>query len=100
MANVKFYQKEKVINGVKYIAQFNGLSTALRANDECYSDSGTNLSSIKFSKYIFENVIVEPKGLTADDFEDIEEYNEVVRFAKDVMYGKFRSKEDKKPDKQ
>ena len=94
MANTKFYQRKKVINGKEYIAQFNGLSAALRAVDECYIDGGNNISAYKLAKYLFENVIVEPRGLTADDFDDIEEYNEVVKFARDVMQGKFRDKNE------
>lgn len=43
---------------------------------------------------MFENIIVEPKGLAPDDFDDIEEYNEVVKFARDVMQGKFRDKNE------
>ena len=48
------------------------------------------------SNYIFEHVIVDPKGLTADDFEDLEEFNKVTQWARDVMYGKFRDAADKK----
>ena len=88
----KFYQRKKVINGVEYTAQFNGLSAALGAIDESYIDGTENMSMVKMSRYIFENVIVEPKGLTADDFEDMETFNEVIRFGREVMQGKFRSK--------
>ena len=87
----KFYTREKEINGKKYVAQFNGLSNAMRAIDESYIDNNSsNVSILKISKYVFENVIVEPKGLTADDFDDMEELQAVVRFGMDVMQGKFR----------
>lgn len=99
MTNNKFYTKEKTIKCTKYIAQFNGLSAALDAVDSSYLDDSSNIGIKKLSKYIFENVIVEPKNLTADDFETIEEFNEVVGFGREVMQGKFRPSEDKKPAK-
>lgn len=91
----KFYQRTKVINGKEYTAQFNGLSAALTAIDESYIDGSENMSMVKLSKYIFENVIVEPSGLTADDFETMEEFNEVMRFGREVMQGKFRNQKNK-----
>ena len=86
----KFYTVEKDIGGIHYVAQFNGISAMFRAVDESYvSEDSKNISVEKLSKYIFENVIVEPKGLTIDDF------NEVIKWAQDVMKGKFRPKEEK-----
>ena len=94
-ANKKFYTATKEINGKKYTAQFNGLSCALRAVDRTYIEGTNNTSVEKMADYIFQNVIVEPKGLTIDDFESMEEFNEVVSFGRDVMQGKFRPEEDK-----
>ena len=88
MAN--FYQVKKEINGTEYTAQFNGLSAALKAVDDSYIDGTNNTSVAKLSKYLFENVIVEPKGLTADDFESMDDFNAVVTFAREVMQGNFR----------
>lgn len=88
----KYYQRRKVINGVEYTAQFNGLSAALSAIDESYIDGTENMSMIKLTKYILENVIVNPSGLTPDDFDTMEELNEVIRFGREVMQGKFRNK--------
>ena len=88
----KFYKAEKEINGKKYVAQFNGLSAAIRAVDQSYIEGSNNTSVEKLSAYIFENVIVEPKGLTIDDFDTIDEFNKVVDFGKEVMYGNFRDK--------
>lgn len=96
----KFYQRKKTINGVEYVAQFNGLSAALSAVDETYIQ-GTETTSMKLlSQYIFENVIVEPRGLTADDFETMEELNEVLRFGREVMQGKFRDRKDAGAEKE
>lgn len=91
MAN-KFYTVEKEINGKKYTAQFNGLSCALKAVDQSYIEGTSNTSVEKLAEYIFANVIVEPKGLDIDDFESMEEFNEVVTFGREVMQGKFRDK--------
>ena len=85
-----FYTVEKEINGVKYTAQFSGMSTALRAIDESYIDGSDNTSLIKLSSYIFEHVIVEPKGLTVDDFDSMQELRDVTDWAQEVMQGKFR----------
>lgn len=99
MSNNKFYQVEKEINGKTYVAQFQGLSTALKGVDSTYINGSSNTSTEKFSQYIFDNIIMEPKGLTIDDFESIEELNEVVAFGREVMQGHFRDEKDKKPDK-
>lgn len=90
----KIYTREKVINGKKYVCQFNGISAALRAVDESYIE-GTNTTSLeKLSQYLFENVVVEPKGLSADSFDSLEEFNAVISFARGVMQGDFRNKEE------
>ena len=93
---VKPYTVEKEINGKKYVAQFNGISAALNAVDSSYID-GTNTTSVsKLAKYLFEHVIVEPKGLAADDFDTMDEFNDVVAFAREVMQGNFREKKEQK----
>lgn len=94
MDNKKFYTVEKEINGKKYTAQFSGISTAIRAIDSSYLDGSGNTSTEKLGQYIMNNIIVEPKGLTADDFETMEDYNAVTTWGRDVMYGKFRNGAD------
>ena len=91
---VKPYTVEKEIGGVKYVAQFNGISAALKAIDGSYIDGSSNTSTEKLSSYLFEHVIVEPKGLTADDFDNMDDFNEVTAFARQVMQGDFRDKKD------
>lgn len=91
----KFYTVEKTINGKTYKAQFNGLSAALKAFDDSYIDGSSNTSLEKLTDYLFENVIVEPKGLTADDFENMDELNKVSQFARDVMQGKIKPETEK-----
>ena len=88
MAN--HYQIEKEIGGKKYVAQFAGISVALKALDASYIDGSSNTSVEKLAKYLFAHVIVEPKNLTIDDFDSLEAFNEVVSFARSVMQGDFR----------
>lgn len=95
MEKKKFYTVTKEINGTNYVAQFNGLSSALKAVDQSYIDGSQNTSVEKLANYIFANVIVEPKGLTIDDFESMEEFNAVVTFGREVMQGNFREEANK-----
>lgn len=85
-----FYTVKKEFNGKEYTAQFNGLSCALKAIDSTYLEDKNVTSMEKMSEYLFKNIIVEPANLTVDDFDDIEEFNEVVKWAREVMQGKFR----------
>ena len=95
MANNKFYTVTKEINGKQYVAQFNGLSYVLKLTDDTYiSDTSSNHRNAKMAERLFEDVIVEPKGLTPDSFDDIDEYNAVTNFALKVAQGKFRDKQD------
>jgi len=79
--------KSKTINGVEYTAQFKGLSAALEAVDDSYIDGTQNTSVEKLSKYLFENIIVKPSNLTIDDFDNMDDFNDVVSFARDAMQG-------------
>ena len=94
----KFYTVEKTIKGNEYKAQFNGLSVALRAVDESYLENSNNTSVEKMAQYLFDNVIVEPKGLTIDDFNSMDELNEVIEFARSVMQGELKPTEKGKKD--
>lgn len=87
---MKFYTVEKEINGVKYKAQFNGISQALKCVDETYIEGTGVTSTEKLAQYIFDHVIVEPK-VTIDDFETVEEMKAVLKFGQEVMNGKFRN---------
>ena len=70
MANTKFYTVEKEINGTKYVAQFSGISAALRAVDQSYIEGTNTTSTEKLAEYLFKYILVEPAGMTIDDFED------------------------------
>lgn len=95
----KFYTAKKTIGSVEYTAQFNGIAAALEAVDNSYVEGTSNTSVAKLSAYILENVIVEPKGLKPDDFDSMEEFQEVIAFGRAVMQGEFRPAEDEKPAK-
>lgn len=84
------YQVEKVINDKKYVAQFAGLSVAIKAVDSSYIDGTSTTSIEKMAEYMFKHVIVEPANLSIDDFDSMEELNEVIAFARSVMQGGFR----------
>ena len=96
MAKNNSYIVTKNINGTDYKAQFAGISVALKATDETHIEGSDVTSVEKMAEYLFEHVIVEPKGLTADDFDNIEEFNQVIKFASSVMKGEFRDKADKR----
>lgn len=89
----KYYVIEKKIGDKTYKAQFSGIGTALEAIDSSYIDGTSNTSTMKLAKYLFDHIIVEPKNLTVDDFDTIEEFNEVVSFAREVMQGNFHDKQ-------
>lgn len=78
---------EKIINGKKYVAQFKGIQFALKAIDNSYVDGTNNTSIEKLSKILLDKIIVEPEKLSIDDFETMEEFNEVIAFARDTMQG-------------
>ena len=122
--SIKDFGKEKIgttvtknIDGKDYTAKFDGLLTALRSVDESYDDEGEGTDIEKLAEYLFEHIIVSPKNLTIDDFETMEhfkkvirfaqetmrgdevwqEYKEILTFAQNVMNGRFRDQKDKKP---
>ena len=47
MDKSKFYTVEKEINGTKYVAQFSGLSVAVRGVDSSYIDGTTTTRTEK-----------------------------------------------------
>ena len=80
-------ETEKTINGKKYVAKFDGLLTALRGVDGSYIDGSSNTSTEKFAKFLFDKIIVKPEKLSVDDFDTMQEFNEVVTFARETMQG-------------
>lgn len=84
---VKGYTVKRVIGGEEYVFQNNGVLAALRATDESYVDGTSNTSLEKLADYIFEHVIVSPKGLTPDSFDSVASYTKVFKVAMGVMNG-------------
>ena len=97
MANKKFYQVEKEINGVKYTAQFSGLSAWLRCTDAAKQDDGSgDPANLRIYEKVLEAGLVEPKGLTVEDFDDMDGLDAVFSFVSNVMKGRFRTQAEKK----
>ena len=80
-------EEKKTINGVEYVAKFDGITSALKAIDGCYIEGTNNTSTEKLAKYLFESVITKPAKLTADDFDGMEDFNAVISFARETMQG-------------
>lgn len=77
----------KKIGDREYTVKFAGMLSALRAIDNSYIDGSSNTSVEKLSKYLFENIVVTPENLSIDDFDSMDEFNEVVSFAREAMQG-------------
>lgn len=91
---INFYTVTKEIDGTEYTFQFNGLSAALKAVDNSYIEGTNNTSVEKLANYLFANVVVSPKGLTIDDFDNMDTFNKVVTVAREVMQGNFREEKN------
>ena len=97
----KFYQVSKEINGVKYTAQFSGLSAWLRCTESAKQDDGTGESTnVKVYETVFDAGLIEPKGLKVDDFDSMEDLDAVFGFVSGVMKGKFRTQAEEKGTKE
>ena len=79
--------KTKKIGDKEYTVQFNGVLAAVRAIDSSYIEGTSNTSTEKLSKYILENFVVTPENLSIDDFDSMDDFNEVVAFAREAMQG-------------
>lgn len=97
----KFYQVTKEIRGVKYTAQFSGLSAWLRCAESAKEDDGTgDPSNVRIYEKVFDAGLVEPKGLKVDDFDSMEDLDAVFGFVSGVMKGKFRAQSEEKRTKE
>lgn len=84
-------QDKTTINGVEYTAQYSGsLRTAMQAHKLCRDDKYPDKQdSEKLADYVLANVIVDPPGLTIEDFDDFDTLNSVVAFGTRVLNGRF-----------
>lgn len=80
-------EKTREINGKVYKAAFKGMAYSLKAIDESYVDGTNNTSMKKLSNLLLSEIITEPANLTPDSFDSIDEFNEVITFAREVMQG-------------
>jgi len=91
----------ETIDGVKYTAQFNGVSAMLKATK--YAEEDTE----KFADFLFDNVIVEPKISDKDEYfgTKAKHMTKVMDFASSVMqadekyFPENAEKKDKEADK-
>nr|DAY45433.1 MAG TPA: hypothetical protein [Caudoviricetes sp.] len=88
---VKSYQVDKEINGVKYVAQFCGISNWLNCVDKSILETGQTSTKL-LAENVLKMGLVEPKDADIDDFETQEELQEVTNFISGVMRGHFREK--------
>ena len=93
----KAYKVTKEINGKEYTAQFVSAATAYDALDASVGENGR--SERKYAEFILENVIVNPKNLTLDDFANFAEVTKVTAFGADVMQGNIKPEEEEKEEK-
>lgn len=82
---------KKVINGVEYTAVWKGKNYTERVLKECLSEDERRYSNSKLSAVVFDDIIINPK-VTADDFDDLQTFYEVLEFGKSVLFGDFESK--------
>lgn len=81
---------KKVINGVEYTAVYKGYNYTTQRLNECLLQDKKRYSNSKLSAVIFGEIITSPK-VTADDFDDIQTFNEVFEFGQSVLFGEFES---------
>ena len=75
-----FTPKTKIFTseaGNEYTFQTVPNSVALRNMDQSSDEKG-NVSNVQLAKTMLENIVVIPSTLTADDFETLQELQEVV----------------------
>lgn len=95
---VKSYQVDKEIKGIKYVAQFSGISNWLNCVDKSTFENGQTSTKL-LAENVLKMGLVDPKDVDIDDFETQEDLQEVTNFVSGVMRGHFREKTDEKPAK-
>ena len=85
--NVNIYKR--VIGETEYVAQFTGMSLKYEMADYAtdFKNGNQYLSAKKMATFLLEHIIVEPR-LTLNDFQDSEELDKVIEFARLVLEGK------------
>ena len=88
---VKSYQVDKEIKGIKYVAQFSGISNWLNCVDKSTFENGQTSTRL-LAENVLKMGFVEQKDMDIDDFETQEDLQEVTNFVSGVMRGHFREK--------
>ena len=85
-------QITKTINGVEYIAQWNGILRSEMLLNKCVVNG--NISVYRLADVVFSQVIISPK-VSVDDFENRDEFYAVLDFGVSVLHGDFDDKKSK-----
>lgn len=84
---------KKTINGIEYVAEWKGVSFSKERIESCRVKNTEMLSKSKLAKVVFNEVITSPK-ISANDFSDFNEFEEVLDFGASVLFGEFDKKSD------
>lgn len=85
---------KKVINGVEYTAVWKGINFSNENIKQCTIKNTNLLSTSKLAKFVFDNIIINPK-VDIDSFDDISEFSAVLDFGKSVLFGTFEDDKSK-----
>lgn len=78
--------QEKEIDGVKYIAQLLPTRAAMTLR-QGWQDSNGNAIAVDMHDAVLKNIIVQPAGLTVDDFKRTIEVEKITGWALNFQYG-------------
>lgn len=78
--------EEKEIRGKKYIAQLLPVRQAMELRQR-WQDSNGNVIATTMHDLVLKNIIVQPNGLTIDDFRKPAEVEEITGWALNFQYG-------------
>lgn len=78
--------EEKEIRGKKYIAQLLPVRQAMELRQR-WQDSNGNVIATTMHDLVLKNIIVQPSGLSIDDFRRPSEVEEITGWALNFQYG-------------
>lgn len=78
--------EEKEIRGKKYIAQLLPVRQAMELRQR-WQDSNGNVIATTMHDLVLKNIIIQPSGLSIDDFKRPSEVEEITGWALNFQYG-------------
>lgn len=90
---------KKVIDGIEYTAVWKGYNFSAKRLKECLLQDKKHYSNAKLADVIFGEIIISPQ-ITADDFDNVQVFNEVFEFGRNVLFGDFEKKSKAKLKKE